>query len=367
MTRTGTDTGPTPGFLTTTLRLCAGTKILTEIYKSSPARAVWRFFLLTVLCAIMAAVVGTMVHRGSFERAGQALDEEIGAFVVTPDIITFRKDPDTPRRFKLPYITLEYFPGDTFTRTDFNVDCTSDLGVVILPGGLASWSRVNWKGEDIFSASLLPASDLFAWLVPETEDEAKSGIQPAGTPLWEMYSGPGLAESLKEKFGGTNASRNALSVNQDGSVVRHSLAFHEDGSVEWGGKTEPSVTATGSQAARFALSMLTSVILLTTFGRNLLEAGLIILLVSLIQYLRSSTLPKGLVFRNVLTIMVYSTFPAQIFATLFDAAGGSRFISFQLLFVGIFFVYQLFAFRAVMKKVCPQPEKKDDDFDDSDF
>ena len=368
MTRTGTDTGPTPGFLTTTLRLCAGTKILTEIYKSSPARAVWRFFLLTVLCAIMAAVVGTMVHRGSFERAGQALDEEIGAFVVTPDIIAFRKDPDTPRRFKLPYITLEYFPGDTFTRTDFNVDCTSDLGVVILPGGLASWSRVNWKGEDIFSASLLSASDLFAWLVPETEDEAKSGIQPAGAPLWEMYSGPGLAESLKEKFGGTDAARNALSVYQDGTVMRHSLAFNnEDGTVEWGGKTEPSVTATGSQAARFALSMLTAVILLTTFGRNLLEAGLIILLVSLIQYLRSSTLPKGLVFRNVLTIMVYSTFPAQIFATLFDAAGGSRFISFQLLFVGIFFVYQLFAFRAVMKKVCPQPEKKEDDFDDSDF
>ena len=27
------------------------------------------------------------------------------------------------------------------------------------------------------------------------------------------------------------------------------------------------------------------------------------------------------------------------------------------LFVGIFFVYQLFAFRAVIKKVCPQPER----------
>ena len=36
-------------------------------------------------------------------------------------------------------------------------------------------------------------------------------------------------------------------------------------------------------------------------------------------------------------------------------------------FVGIFFVYQFFAFRAVMNKVCPQPERKDDDFDDSDF
>lgn len=365
MPRTGTDAGPTPGFLTTTLRLCAGTKILTEIYGSSPARAVWRFFLLTILCAIMAAIVGTMVQRGRFERAGQALDEEIGAFVVTPDVIVFQKDPDTPRRFRLPYITLEYFPGDTFTRTDFNVDCTSDLGVVILPGGLASWSRANLTGEDIFSASLLPASELFAWLVPEKEGEAKP--EPAGSPLWELYSGPGLAEALKEQFGGTDAARNALSVNPDGTVARHSLAFHEDGTVEWGGKTEPAVTTTGVQAARFALSMLTAVILLTTFGRNLLEAGLIILLVSLIQYLRASTLPRGLVYRNVLTIMVYSTFPAQIFATLFDAAGGSRFLSFQLLFVGIFFVYQLFAFRAVMKKVCPQPEKKDDDFDDSDF
>ena len=63
----------------------------------------------------------------------------------------------------------------------------------------------------------------------------------------------------------------------------------------------------------------------------------------------------------------FTTFPAQIAATLFDAAGGGRFISFQLLFVGIFFVYQLFAFRAVIRKVCPQIDRKDDDFDDSDF
>ena len=112
--------------------------------------------------------------------------------------------------------------------------------------------------------------------------------------------------------------------------------------------------------------MLTAVILLMTFGRNFLETGLIILLVSLVQYLRASTLPKEIIFRNVLTIMIYSTFPAQIFATLFDAAGGGRYISFQLLFVGIFFVYQIFAFRAVLRKVCPQIDRKDDT-DDSDF
>ena len=115
MPQPGTNTGSTPGFITTTLRLCAGTKILTEIYNSSPTRAIWRFVLLTILCSIMAAVVGTLVQKGAFERAGRALDEEIGAFVVTPDRISFEKDPDTPRRFKLPYITLEYYPGDTFT------------------------------------------------------------------------------------------------------------------------------------------------------------------------------------------------------------------------------------------------------------
>ena len=366
MPQPGTNAGSTPGFLTTTARLCAGTKILTEIYESSPARAIWRFILLTVLCSILAAIVGTMVQRGAFERAGQALDEEIGAFVVTPEWIAFRKDPDTPRRFRLPYITLEYFPGDTFSRTDFNVDRTSDLGVIILPGGLASWSKINFKGEDTFSASLLPASELYAWLAPEKEGGAKpEEIRPAGSPWWEWYSGPGLAEALKEKFV-TPASK-SHTVAPDGTVTRHSLEFKPDGMVVLGGKTELSISATGSQAARFALSMLTAVILLTTFGRNLLEIGLIILLMSLIQYLRASTLPKGILFKNALTIMVYSTFPAQIFATLFDAAGGGRFISFQLLFVGIFFVYQLFAFRAVIRKICPQLEKKDDDFDDSDF
>ena len=80
----GTNTGSMPGFFTTTVRLCAGTKVMTDIYTSSPARAVWRFILLTVLCSILAAVVGTFVQKGAFERAGRNLDEEIGGFVVTP-------------------------------------------------------------------------------------------------------------------------------------------------------------------------------------------------------------------------------------------------------------------------------------------
>ena len=335
-----------PGFLSTTARLCAGTKILTEIYNSSPARAIWRFFLLTILCAIMAAIVGTLVQRDRFERAGRALDEEIGAFVSTPETITFQKAPDVPRRFKLPYITLEYFPENTFDSRDFNIGRTSDLGIVILPGGLASWSKVNLNGEDIFSANLLPAASLYAWLAEgKQEGTGKAAMPPATSPWWELFSGPGLAETLREQFGSPKPKTDSADA----------------------GTEEPPIVTTGSQAAHFALSMLTAVILLTTFGRNILETGLIILLVSLIQYLRASTLPKGIIFKNVLTIMVYSTFPAQIFATLFDAAGGGRYISFQILFVLVFFAYQFFAFRAVMKKVCPQPDRKDDDFDDSDF
>ena len=342
----GTNTGSAPGFLATVVRLCAGTKILTEIYGSSPARAVWRFFLLTLLCAVMAAAVGTLVQKGAFERAGRNLDEEIGAFVITPETLSFQKDPDTPRRFKLPYITLEYYPGDTFTSDDFNAGRTSDLGVVILSGGLASWSGVNWKGEDIFSANLLSAPALYAWLTAEKSDEDTIKDMQELSARWEMFSGPGLAETLKKEFAAPEPK-------------------HADGKAS--AEDAPAILTTGSQAARFALSMLTAVILLTTFGRNFLTIALIILLVSLVQYLRASTLPKGLEYKNVLTVMVYSTFPAQIAATLFDAAGGARFISFQILFVCIFFVYQLFAFRAVMKKVCPQLEKKDDDFDDSDF
>ena len=358
MPQPGTNTGSTPGFLATTVRLCAGTKVMTEIYESSPARAIWRFFLLTILCAVMAAVVGTLVQRGVFERAGRNLDEEIGAFVVTPQTISFQKDPNTPRRFKLPYITLEYYPGNTSTSEDFNVGRTSDLGVVILPGGLASWSGINWNGEDIFSANLLSAPALYSWLSPgnDSKESGPRHIEDINA-RWEMFSGPGFAETLKQEFAASPADTAAARKN----------AASETGADAGAAAGNTPILTSGSQAARFALSMLTAVILLTTFGRNFLEIALLILLVSLIQYLRASTLPRGLVFKNVLTIMVYSTFPAQIVATLFDAAGGARFITFQILFVIIFFVYQLFAFRAVMKKVCPQLERKDDDFDDPDF
>ena len=340
MPRTGTKTAAAPGFFSTMFRLCAGTKVMTEIYGVSPARALWHLLLLTILCSIMAAVVATFMQKDRFERAGRNLDEEIGAIVITPESISVQKDPDTPRRFKLPYITLEYFPGDTFTTDDFNIGRTSEHGLVVLPGGVASWAEFYWKGEDLLYASLMPVSVLYASLSPKVND-AVDNLGMNG----ERFSGPGFAEILKKHF-------TASAAKPAGNASAEDM---------------PPILATGSQAATLAVSLLTALVLLVTFGRNLMVIGLIVLLVSLVQYLRASTLPRGLLFRNVLTIMVYSTFPAQIAATLFDAAGGDRFISFQILFVGIFFVYQLFAFRAVLKKLFPQLDRKDDDFDDSDF
>jgi len=351
MADTGT-TAPTPGFLAATFRLCAGTKVLTEIYTTSPARAVFRFFLLTVLCAILASVVTSMVERPAFERAGKALDEEIGAFVVSPETITFEKNPDVPRRLKLPYLTLEYFPGTTFTRKDFNEDVADDFGFIVLPGGIASWSQLVWDGEDIFSSAILPADAVYAALGKGVDETASRKLM--GSP-WAFYSGKGLAEALKMQIG------SPLPPKTDAKDAAKEAASEGDAA-------DPApVAITGSQLATGALSVLSAVVLLKTFVRNLLEIGLIVFLVSLIQYLRASTLPKGVVFRNVLTIMVYSTFPAQIFATLFDAAGGGRFISFQLLFVCIFFFYQLFAFRAILRKINPQLGKNDRDSFDDDF
>ena len=340
MTAPGTRT---PGFLATTFRLCAGTGVVADIYTSSPGRAVFRFFLLTILCAVLASVVTTAVERPAFERAGRALDEEIGAIVVTPETVTFEKQPDVPRRLKLPYLTLEYFPGETFTRKDFNEDVADDFGFIILPGGVASWSGLVWNEENIFSAAILPADALYAALSGASESSAPQKL--LNSP-WAFYSGQGLAETLKTDIGAPLPQSQKAEGDRDAPVP---------------------VALTGTQLGTGALSILSAIVLMKTFARNLLEITLLVFLVSLIQYLRASTLPKGVVFRNVLTIMIYSTFPAQIFATLFDAAGGGRFISFQLLFLFVFFFYQLFAFRTVLKKIDPKFGSKDQDGYDDDF
>ena len=334
----------TPGFLATTFRLCAGTGVVAEIYTSSPGRAVFRFFLLTILCAVMASVVTTMVERPAFERAGRALDEEIGAIVVTPETVTFEKQPDVPRRLKLPYLTLEYFPGETFTRKDFNEDSPDDFGFIVLPGGIASWSGLIWNDENIFSAAILPADTMYAALSGSSEAAAPEKL--LNSP-WAFYSGQGLVETLQKDIGAPLPP--AQAEGEKDAPAREPVAI------------------TGTQLGTGALSVLSAIVLIKTFGRNLIEITLLVFLVSLIQYLRASTLPKGVVFRNVLTIMIYSTFPAQIFATLFDAAGGGRFISFQLLFVFVFFFYQLFAFRTVLKKLDPKFGTKDQDGFDDDF
>ena len=112
---------------------------------------------------------------------------------------------------------LEYFPGDTFDREDFNVDRTSEHGIVILPGGLASWASVNWKGEDLFYATLLPASMLYASLSGGKDADLNSiGAR------WEMFSGPGFAETLKERFAalkGKTAEKDSTVQEDRKSVV----------------------------------------------------------------------------------------------------------------------------------------------------
>ena len=364
MLRPGTDTGKSgtdgnalPGFLATTVQLCAGTEVFTRIYKSSPGRAVWRFFLLTVLCAVLAAIVGTFILRGTFNRTGQAFDEEIGAFEFTPQNISFAKDPDTPRHLRLSGAMLEYFPNGTFTREDFNADRTTDFGFAVFPAEMIVWGTnemIEKDGENVFVVWNLPASALYEKALSENQPilillDLLSARQP------ELLSGPEFAKKLQVKFG-SSAEKTDTAGNEDTA-----------GNAE---KEAQAIRITGSQIIISTLDMITAVILLTTFFRNFIEIGLLILLVSLIQYLRASTLPKGIAYRNILTIMIYSTFPAQIAATLLDAAGMESylpFLSFNLLFVCIFFVYQIFAFRTVMKKVCPQNDRKDDDFSDSDF
>lgn len=369
MLRPGTDTGKTgtngnalPGFLSTIVQLCAGTEVLTRIYKTSPGRAVWRFFLLTILCAVLAAIIGTVILRGPFSRTGQALDEEIGAFEFSPQKISLAKAPDTPRHLRLSGAVLEYFPGDTFTREDFNAERTTDFGFTILSRGMACWMTdpvLNRNGEDIYIVLFLSASELYA-------DASVSDDQ---TMLYQMelLPGPEFAKKLRDKFG----SRTEHAETAESEETAGNGETAEPGKIaENKVKQEQPVRITGSQIIRKVLETITALILLKTFFRNFAGIGLIILLVSLIQYLRASTLPKGISYKNVLTIMIYSTFPAQIAATLLDAAGLDSYLpllTFNLLFVCIFFVYQIFAFRAVMRKVCPQNDRKDDDFSDSDF
>ena len=405
MAKPGTSAGSAPGFFATVFRLCAGTKIIPEIYKTSPGRAIWRFFLLTVLCAILASVVVTTVQSGTFRRAGRGLDEEIGAIVFSQDGISLQKDPDVPRSLQVLGGTLEYYPGDTFDRKDFDIDRTTDSGFIILPGGLAQWAwGGGWKSGE-YTAVFLPANVIYNTLSTHGTTSQLSTLM--NSVSWGTFSGPQFAETLRKEFcpsagkpenagaaaeanadkpenagaaaeanadkpgnAGAVAEANADKPGNAGAVAEANAAEPAAERKAEDGTAAPRILLTGSTIASSALFALTVTTLVETFFFNFLQIGLIILLVSLIQYLRASTLPKGIAYRNVLTIMVYSTFPAQIVATLFDAAGADRVLSifsFQIVFIGVFFVYQIFAFRAVMQKVCPPPPRRDDDFDDPDF
>ena len=338
--------------------------------------------------AVLAAIIGTVILRGPFNRTGQALDEEIGAFEFAPREISLAKDPDTPRHLRFSGAMLEYFPGDTFTREDFNADRTTDLGFAIFPAGMAVWGTnemLDKDGENVFVVWFLPPHILYDNAAIEKQPvlillDSISARQPElltgpefakklkGMTLAHASEGPGTAGTGEVAENGETAGTGKVAENGDTAGTGEVAENGETAGT--GEKADRPIRITGSQIVISALDMITAILLLATFFRNFAGIGLIILLVSLIQYLRASTLPKGIAYRNVLTIMIYSTFPAQIAATLLDAAGLESFVpilSFSLLFVCIFFVYQIFAFRAVMKKVCPQNGRKDDDFDDSDF
>ena len=208
MSEPGNNTGSAPGFLATTFRLCAGTGIMTEIYESSPARAVWRFVLLTILCAIMASELG--LNPKIAKRAG--LLHDIGK--------VSDEDPDLPHALLGAKLAEQYKEKPEICNAigahHEEMEMTSLYAPIVLVGDAISGARPGARREVIESyiKRLKGMEDLAAAYPGVTKSYA---IQ-AGRELRVIVGAAEVSDSEAEVLSGEIAKRIQDEMTYPGQV-----------------------------------------------------------------------------------------------------------------------------------------------------
>lgn len=306
-------------FPRTVVSVCTGTSGFPSFLEVSPLRALLHLGLLSLLAAIFIATCRFIPTITDAAHVCATLSDSFGDVRcdAAKGVV-----PSKPLTSPLTVILssqarLDYFPtADSVSLAEID-EWKSLCGFIWTPDMVTIWLRTSAKADGglYFARSIIPKE------------------QPAGFVEVGSIGKARLTELVKAaKWPG-------------GKPPFDSLSF----------KDLPLVVGILSTGLLFGMSLV-GILVFTIMVIGFFAA---------VQYVWVSGLFPKLRFGNIITISVYSAFPAIMVASLVPAFD-LPFLSFHLVFFLCFFIYHMVAFNAVQKSLMPPDQRKPSSWDDDD-
>lgn len=326
-------------FFRTSYTLCTKISALVFLTDIPLWRSILHTFLLLIICSVATASCSLMLESGKIDMAAEKIDQETGGFFVHENrLFTGRDIPE--RHFlcnlhSIP-VRVDYFATEDGVKNAELNSWNEPMGLALTPTKIFLW---NGDGGKRFSAGVLDPGIL------QMHDMDPETVKSMNTrAVNRMYETEGFRAALKD------------AVLAGKSVQKEEM----------------------KEAERFACKpglllkfMLWITVCFYTANQIFFLAVLALLIMPAIEMLRFRVLPNKLPYPKLMSLTLYTTFPAFIAASIFESFA-NHVVSFQTVFFIVFIIYQMLAFGKLILHLNPLPKKDprsndDDDFDDDDF
>ena len=288
----------------------------------------WRVFLHFILFCIVLALIGCGISSIEINREKKILVSELGGYFGNLEIsrkgVLPEKNANRAKTFLLSSDRrLDYLTKDSLRDLEKIDLWTENMGLIWTECGFFLWKRFPDE-KDRFGMMPIP--------LPFTTDQKDlSGIFQL-----HLVTGSGLRSCLEKK-----------------GFLKEGAAYPAEKTIVLSPET------IGSDIVSGYLIYLFFSIFITLFLLALPTAFFF----ALFQYIFSGKAPVKLSFPKVLRMMIYTTFPALLLGSVFMLLE-LPFLSFQMVFFIIFFIYQIVVNGAVQRRLNPPPSRPEDDEND---
>lgn len=338
-----------PNFFVTVFNLCKSPKFVSELYDSSPIRAILRLLLLCLILNLLCSTIQTIVERIKAEPMLERFGNITGDIMIQPDKISFEKIPDQAKIFKFKDWKLGYYPNDTLTKENFyaltdsfSVNIVRDKVIFLKELSDDDAENGNWKHP--YYAMMITANDILQNLNKNAGEPVSSPAPKAfklseKKDLWDVIQNSENT-NLKETNENSNLTQNhseeSLSegehISVDKSEENSILIFEKDFFIV------------------YYLIIYFFWMFSLFFGTALPLLAITIFFISIVQFLISGSRQNNITMKQSITATVYDSFPALVFAAFFSMLQ-LEWPSFTSAFFIVFLVYQFFSSAHILQKI----------------
>ncbi len=307
------------GFFSTVFQVCSGTTVFIQLMERRFLRALFHFFLLVILLALILATAHSCIYAPSIRNICNNLFEQIGGlrFSNVEGVRTVKTPLEKKSYLLNDRLRFDYCPGDTLKEEEIQ-KWNTPFGVLCLDRGFLFWAE-NYADTGKGKFLVIPMAMDFRQAREETFQSGLSGKELREYAESRFTLKKGQTLSLPERV------ESATGLSDQLIVALWLVIF------------------SGSFLGMFGLGFL----MIFFFG--------------VMQHFWSGLDERKLTFSQILVVLIYTSFPPMLIAALYSFFM-IPVLSPQMMFFIAFFIYYIAVFRKIRNSLNPPRDPDTNDY-----